>query len=634
MLDEPRDATSGDTSGPGTDTPPPEPPRSDAPGVGEESPALTQCASCLAPNVADARYCERCGSQMSSAEAATLVFDARSSGRGASGGGGSPVGHEESSGPNATRRLGEGEQRSHEGPSFGRTISGQTASALLLLTRRELAEDYEVEREIGRGGMAIVYRAVDRQLRRTVALKVLPPELAQGPAVIERFQREARMAAAMDHPNIIPIYRVGHSESLLYLAMKYVEGRPLDAIIADQGALPIPVVLLVLRAGASALAYAHEHGIVHRDIKGGNLLIDQAGRAIVTDFGVARAIDTAAMTTTGSVIGTPYFMSPEQCAGKVAGPQSDQYSLGVVAFQMLTGSVPFEADTLAAIMHHHFFTPVPDVTKVREDVPAALSAVLDRILSKDPARRFETTAAMQAAIDAIPLTDAEREQGEWMLRNLARGSALPQVRTSALPPLADTMVVVAAHDAFMRSAERSRRVRRRASVGVAATVVVGLALVLGRQALQPVSRTAVPDATKPVPAATAPALPIVSRGAPGAPAAGSVATAGVGRGSGPRPGPANRSRAAPTAAESAATTAAMVADTATGKLRVRAIPGTADIVIDGETVGQGAILDRDVLSGTRRLHITAPGYTDFDTTIVVRAGETTRLSPIELKAEP
>ena len=193
--------------------------------------------------------------------------------------------------------------------------------------------------------MAIVYRGVERQLRRTVALKVLPPELLLGPAVVGRFEREARMAAALDHPSIIPIYRVGRTASLAYLAMKYVEGRGLDRVIAEQGAMPIPVVVMVLRAATSAVAYAHAHGIVHRDIKGGNILIDRVGRVIVTDFGVARAIDNASMTTTGSVIGTPYFMSPEQCAGKVAAPQSDQYSLGVVG-------VP-NADRFPAIPGRH-----------------------------------------------------------------------------------------------------------------------------------------------------------------------------------------------------------------------------------------------------------------------------------------
>jgi serine/threonine-protein kinase len=346
----------------------------------------------------------------------------------------------------------------------------------LLVARQELAQDYDVECEIGRGGMAVVYRAVDRHLRRPVALKVLPPELALSRAVVERFKREAQMAAALEHPNIIPIYRVGQSASLLYLAMKYVEGRALDAMIADQGALPIAVVVLVLRAAASAMAYAHEHGIVHRDIKSGNILIDLSGRAIVTDFGVARAIDNASLTRTGTVIGTPYFMSPEQCAGKVAGPQSDQYSLGVVAFQMLTGAVPFQAETLAAIMHHHFFTPIPDVTKVRSDLPPELGAILARLLSKEPSRRFATTAELRGAINAVPLAEADRELGEAMLRRLARGSTLPRVETSSIPPLADTMAMVAAHDALMRSVERFRKVRRRAGMvaGLLLTVVLTL----------------------------------------------------------------------------------------------------------------------------------------------------------------
>ncbi len=247
--------------------------------------------------------------------------------------------------PDTQRYSSGGAPRSAEVHVLTRTLSGQAGDALLQLVRRELAEDYDVEREIGRGGMAIVYRGVERQLRRTVALKVLPPELLLGPAVIGRFEREAQMAAALDHPSIIPIYRVGQTASLAYLAMKYVEGRGLDRVIAEQGALPIAVVVSVLRAATSAFAYAHAHGIVHRDVKGGNILIDREGRVIVTDFGVARAIDNASMTTTGSVIGTPYFMSPEQCAGKVAAPQSDQYSLGVVAFQ--------NADGRAALSSRH-----------------------------------------------------------------------------------------------------------------------------------------------------------------------------------------------------------------------------------------------------------------------------------------
>src|SRR5581483_6148074 len=292
-------------------------------------------------------------------------------------------------------------------------VDDAARQALLELARRELAEDYDVDKEIGRGGMAVVYKAKERELRRTVALKVLPPGLALGASVVERFKREAQMAASLDHPNIIPIYRVGQTASMLYLAMRYVEGRPLDSVIAQQGALSVPAVIGVLRSAVAALTYAHEHGIVHRDIKGANILIDTSGRVIVTDFGVARAVENASMTTTGSVIGTPYFMSPEACAGKVAGPQSDQYSLGVVVFQMLTGAVPFHADT-----------PAADITGVRKDVPPALVAVLKRMLMKDPAQRYGTTRELLVAVDAIPLTEAERTEGEGALRELATGSAV------------------------------------------------------------------------------------------------------------------------------------------------------------------------------------------------------------------
>jgi hypothetical protein len=344
---------------------------------------------------------------------------------------------------------------------------------------------------------------------------------------------------------------------------------------------------------------------------------------IVTDFGVARAIDNASMTTTGSVIGTPYFMSPEQCAGKVAAPQSDQYSLGVVGFQMLTGSLPFQADTLAAIMHHHFFTPAPDVTKAREDIPAELTAILTRVMSKDPDRRYPTTADMLTAVESIPLTDADRSAGEGMLRSLAGGTPVPTVRTSALPPLEDTMAVVAAHDAFRRSSERRRRVRRRVSGASAVVAASVLGLWLWRRPLAGAVSTpgslsrgpgnATPQAvTAPAPVVTPPATPFPPGSTavvPQAPAPITVQT--------------------PTMPASIAQPAV---DTATGKLRVRAFPGDALIMIDNETIGQGAVVDRDVLAGERRLRILAPGYVDFDTTIVVTAGTTTRLSAIELKA--
>jgi serine/threonine protein kinase len=298
---------------------------------------------------------------------------------------------------------------------------------LLDTLRRELGTDYQVEKELGRGGMAIVFKAVEPELRRPVALKVLPPELAINPAIAERFRREARMAASLDHPNIIPVYRVGGVAGTLYMAMKFVEGRGLDVIMKSQGPLPVPVVVNVLRAMANALAFAHERGIIHRDIKGANILIETDGRVLVSDFGIARATEETTLTATGAVIGTPHFMSPEQCAGLTLGPQCDQYSVGVVAFQMLTGKVPFDAETLPAILQHHFFTPVPDVAAIRADVPPQLSTIVHRLLAKEPEKRYTSTRELIAELDAIPLADGERRKGDLMLRDLARGAGIAKV---------------------------------------------------------------------------------------------------------------------------------------------------------------------------------------------------------------
>lgn len=541
------------------------------------------CPTCQASNEPDARFCEQCGSELvPMTDAATLPFD-----------------------PNTPAP-----------PISGSLV---TDTALLELARRELAADYDVQQEVGRGGMAIVYRAIETGLRRPVALKVLPPELALGATVVERFKREAQMAASLDHPNIIPIYRVGQSGQLLYLAMRYVEGRALDGVIAGQRALPISVVLLILRAATAALTYAHEHGIIHRDIKGGNILIDTDGRVIVTDFGVARAIENASMTQTGSVIGTPYFMSPEQCAGNVAGPQSDQYSLGVVAFQMLTGTVPFHADNLAAIMHHHFFTPVPDVTVARTDVPPELAAVLDRMLKKDPAQRFATTRELMLAVDAVPLSDADRIAGTTMLRELAQGGSVRTVQTGQLPPLADTMQIVAAHDALMRSAERTRVRQRRAMIlGAVAVVLLGVwAIMRPHRAPAGAIVTATPAV---VPAVAAPAPSTVSARAPDPTVAHEREKQKIAR----------AESAAAAARGSKPDSGAVPAAVEMGKLRLRVFPGDATILVDGRELGHGVVVDSELPAGVRTLRVAEPGYDEFDTTFTIAPGATTYLRGVRL----
>jgi len=269
----------------------------------------------------------------------------------------------------------------------------------------------------------------------------MPPQVALTPQSAERFKREARMTASLDHPNVIPIYRVGDADGLLYIAMKLVDGRAVDDIIRDQGALPVPAVIAILRGAAAGLAAAHERGIIHRDVKGGNILVDGDGRVLVTDFGIARAMEDASLTASGMIVGTPHYMSPEQCAGRPLGAQSDQYSLGAVAFQMLTGSVPFDAESLPGVMQHHFFTPPPDMNAMRAGIPRELAAVVRRAMEKKPEDRYATTREMVDAIDAIPQTPDERRQGEEMLRALAHGATLPRVQTSAAPTLNTSVAV-------------------------------------------------------------------------------------------------------------------------------------------------------------------------------------------------
>ncbi|HET9453324.1 MAG TPA: serine/threonine-protein kinase [Gemmatimonadaceae bacterium] len=310
---------------------------------------------------------------------------------------------------------------------------------LLLMVKQHLGGDYTIEKELGRGGMAVVYKGVEKALERVVAIKVVPPESANAGQAAERFRREARLAASLDHPNIIPVYRVGQAGPLHYMAMKFVEGRAVDAIIEQQGALPIPIAVAILKYSAAGLAFAHEKKIVHRDIKGANILVDKDGRVMVSDFGIARALEEVSLTASGMMIGTPYFMSPEQCGGQKVSPQSDQYSLGVLGFQLLTGEVPFTADSMVGVIQHHYMTPVPDILTVRPDVPKELLDVIYCALNKDPLDRFATTKDMATALENVPISDAQREEAEKVLKGLSMGQAIPKVRTGTLPPLALTI---------------------------------------------------------------------------------------------------------------------------------------------------------------------------------------------------
>jgi serine/threonine-protein kinase len=269
---------------------------------------------------------------------------------------------------------------------------------------RSLGASYEIDREIGRGGMGIVYRARDRRLKRTVAIKLLPPELAFRTEIKQRFLREAETAAQLSHPHIVPIYSVDEREGLVFFVMACVEGTTLARRLQEEGRLGVAETRKLLREVAEALAFAHGRGVIHRDIKPDNILLDaESGRAMVTDFGIARAVQEGAdsrLTATGMAIGTPTYMSPEQAVGERAiDGRSDLYSLGVLAYQMLSGEPPFVAQsTPALLMKQLTELPVP-INDRRPDVPADFAAVVMNLLEKEPERRFPNASTLLLALD-------------------------------------------------------------------------------------------------------------------------------------------------------------------------------------------------------------------------------------------
>ena len=264
-----------------------------------------------------------------------------------------------------------------------------------------LGHQYQVESEIGRGGMSVVYRARDIRLNRTVAIKVLPPELAYDPAIRTRFTREAQTSAQLSHAHIVPIYDVGEREGIAYFVMALVTGGNLAALLAREPRQPIDEVRRLLSEIADALAYAHTRGVIHRDIKPDNILIDaDTGRAIVTDFGIARAIEAGTrLTITGNALGTPQYMSPEQAVGeREVDGRSDIYSLGVVAYQMITGRLPFTGgNTMALLLKHVNERPLP-IVDLRPDAPKPLRDAIERALMKAPEDRWPTAGSMRQAI--------------------------------------------------------------------------------------------------------------------------------------------------------------------------------------------------------------------------------------------
>jgi len=521
--------------------------------------ATVACPKCDAPVPADSKFCANCGASVS-----TPGTD--------------------------TAPMPEGDELFH------------------LLASATLGE-YEIKGELGRGGMGAVYLAHEIALDRKVAIKVLPPELTYGTGITERFKREARTAAHLNHPNIIPIFRVAESEGLLFFVMKYVEGRGLDHIIEQTGRLPIPMVHAILTQVGGALGYAHRRGVIHRDVKPANIMIDEEGWAVVTDFGIAKAASAQGITATGAAIGTPYYMSPEQCAGKAVSGASDQYSLGVVTHQMLTGSLPFSGDSIMEIMKQHFMDEPPDLALLRPDLPPHLAAAAKRAMAKAAADRFPSLEEFVQALGPAPVEHESNVRTQMM--EVAKSGTNPVLRMPATPrspvPIGRPHGPGAGRPGRGRTSATiavgaAEKKKSRLGMWVAAALVVVAAGGGGAYlALRPAAPPGQAAATSTGPA----------------PAQAGGVTAPEPPGATPVSGP------GPISPESSATAPGNF-----GTIVLRAVPRGATVLVDGRPVSS---LQPRVQPGRHTVEISAPGYAPFSSPIfIVRGGRqalTARMQP-------
>jgi hypothetical protein len=308
--------------------------------------------------------------------------------------------------------------------------------------RPRFASQYALERELGRGGMGVVFLARELTLDRWVAIKVLPPAMAGHEELRERFVREARTAAQLSHPNIVPIHRADELDGIAFFAMGYIDGESAAERLAARGPLPPVDAVRIVREVAWALAYAHARGVVHRDIKPENIMIERStSRVMVTDFGIARDARATGMTADGMVLGSVHYMAPERVGGGEADGRSDLYSLGVVAYQLLSGSLPFDAPQASAVLLMQATRPAPSLREAAPGIAAPLAVVVDRCLAKDPASRYQSGEALAEALDAalreaqsgpqsVPerVLDEETAKAVWLRAAQLQADASRQVR--------------------------------------------------------------------------------------------------------------------------------------------------------------------------------------------------------------
>jgi len=469
---------------------------------------------------------------------------------------------------------------------------GPTSTSNVDLVRERLQRiiegKYRIERLLGKGGMGQVFLAHDLTLEREVAIKVLPPDVSQDEQVVRRFQQEAKTAAKLDHPNIIPIYRVESEGGLNYFVMKYISGTSLEDLLDKKEPLPVPEIQRILWEAACALGHAHQRGVVHRDVKPANIMFDHDGRVMLTDFGISKALQAATgLTATGMIIGTPHYMAPEQGKGAPVDGRADQYSLGVVGYRMITAELPFSGDSVHTIIYKHIYEEPPLASAKRPDIPGSLTVAVSRALAKEPDQRFPTMEDFATAVwPEQPVASPAKSRGAARPRSRATADAPTEITGAPTTPISS---------AKSRKPAPPARRRSRAPVVIGLVVVaagVGAYLTLGRQgsgergAVPSVDTVRIQDTVR-VPVQANPSRSVTRR-----------------------PAPAKPREQAPVAQ-------------AQGFLTIAADP-FGEVYIDGVDAGQTPLIEYAVKPGRHTIRIEHAGFKTITETVQVDASNTVR----------
>lgn len=468
---------------------------------------------------------------------------------------------------------------------------------------------YRLTDLLGRGGMGAVFLAEDLRLGRRVALKLLRPELAEDQAFVRRFDREARNAAGLDHPNIVPLYAVERVGDFHFFTMKYVDGESLHELL-ERGPMPADQARSILAQAASGLGHAHQHGVIHRDVKPRNLMLDRSGRVLITDFGISKALQADTQyTSTGEMVGTPSYLSPEQAQSLPVDGRSDQYSLACVGYRMVVGHLPLSAESVHAMVYKHIYEMPTPAREARPDVPADLSETLQRALAKDPGQRFASMEEFAAAVSGqtgpagLAAAVPARPGPAFLARRRSRWLA-GLVAACAVGAAAIALWRGGRHSSADRSVESAK--------GQAPPPVIAPS-----SDTSPVPTTSLPPGAERSPAGVLPTPPPPTPAPPD-----SASTKPVRK-------PA-RARRAPTPPSTAPRDQRPGAETAVpapkvGYLTINAVPyGT--VSIDGVEAGDTPLVGRELPPGQHTVRITREGFRPEVATVTITAGNEVRLS--------